>query len=286
MIFGPKAAAQDCTEASLPSTRRAVFWDVLKLQFFKLALCGLITLAAALPVFLVTMVEGLYRLSLTQQVHQGELTQELAALYSPLSRSMGAVLQIPLLLLLAVALAGVGRIIKLLAWEEPVLFWWDLRRGLRQNLGQMLVLAALMGVIRFACVYAAGKGFWLPGLLALLFLAPPAAYMAVGICVYDLPLSQQFRYALILYAHRPLATLAACAVCAVPFLFQLLPNFYVRMVAGLLGGFLIPVVMLGWFCFCFAQMDRFLNQSRYPELLGRGLSVRHTEDQPSAAGEK
>lgn len=286
MILKPKAAAQDCTEASLPATRRAVFGDVLKLQFFKLALCGLITLAAALPIFLVTMVEEIYRLSLTQQVQQGELAQELAALYSPLSRSMSAVLQIPLLLLLAVALAGIGRIVKLLAWEEPVLFWSDLRRGLQQNLRQMLVLAALTGIIRFACAYAAGQGFWLPGLLALLFLAPPAAYMAAGICVYDISLSQQFRYALILYARRPLATLAACAVCAVPFLFQYLPNLSARMIAGLLDGFLIPVVMLGWFCFCFAQMDRFINPSRYPDLVGRGLAVRHAEDQPSAIGEK
>ena len=277
MILKPKAAAQDCTAASLPATRRAIFGDVLKLQFFKLALCGLITLAAALPIFLVTMVEEIYRLSLTQQMQQGELAQELAALYSPLSRAMSAVLQIPLLLLLAVALAGIGRIVKLFAWEEPVLFWSDLHRGIQQNLRQMLVLAALTGIIRFACAYAAGQGFWLPGLLALLFLAPPAAYMTAGICVYDISLSQQFRYALILCARRPLATLAACAVCAVPFLFQYLPNLYARMIAGLLDGFLIPVVMLGWFCFCFAQMDRFINPSRYPDLVGRGLAVRHAK---------
>lgn len=286
MIFKPKAAAQDCTQTSLPATRRAVFWDVLKLQYSKLALCGLITLAASLPFFLLTMVGDIYRLSLLQQVQQGELTQDLASLYSTLSRDLSAIVQIPLLLLLAVALAGTGRIVKLLAWEEPVLFWPNLRRGLRQNLRQLLALAALAGVVRFACGYAAGRGFWLPGFLALVLLVPLAAYMMVCICVYDLPLSQQFRYALILYARRPLAALGGCIVCAVPFLFQFLPNLYVRMAVVLLDGFLMPVIMLGWFCFSFAQMDRFINPGRYPSLVGKGLVVHHTENQTSAIGEK
>lgn len=286
MIFKPKAAAQDCTQASLPATRRAVFWDVLKLQYSKLALCGLITLAASLPVFLLTMVGDVYRLSLFQQVQQGELTQELGSLYNTLSRDLSVVVQIPLLLLLAVALAGIGRIIKLLAWEEPVLFWPDLRRGLRQNLRQLLALAALTGMVRFACVYAAGRGFWLPGFLALALLVPLAAYMVVCICVYDLPLTQQFRYALILYARRPLAALGGCAVCAVPFLFQFLPNLYVRMAVALLDGFLIPVILLGWFCFSFAQMDRFINPGRYPDLVGRGLAAYHAEDRVSPLGEE
>lgn len=273
MIIKPKQAGQDCTVACLPATRRAVFFDVLKLQFFKLALCGLITLAAALPLFLLQMTCDGYDMVLYQQTQQGNLTEEMAAMYVSMLQNVSAVIEIPLLLLLAAALAGVGRVVKLLAWEQPVFFWTDLWRGVRQNIRQMLALGAAVGLVRFACVYAAGRGLWGAGLLAAVVLGPLAALMMVCISVYDLPFTQQCRYALLLYVRQPLKTLAAFAAAAALFvLVGFLPGMHIRLMGGLLAGFLIPVVLLGWFCFCFGQMDRFINPQRYPELVGRGLA--------------
>lgn len=273
MFGSPKfnSSKQDLTAAALPATRRAVFFDVLRLQYTKLLLCGLVTLAATLPLMLTALMRDGAELSLYQQAQAGAISEQNAATYITLWHNLQALVEIPLLLLPAVALAGVGRVVKLLAWEEPVWLWPDLAQGVRQNARQMLALVTLAGMVRFVCVYAAGQGMWLPGVLAAVLLGPVAAYLYVCICVYSLPFAQQLRYALLLYARRPLRTLAGVFVGALVFVPQMLPNPYLHLAGRLVSGLLIPVVALGWFCFAFAQLDRVINPDRYPDLIGRGL---------------
>lgn len=277
MLFRNKAAEQDCTEASLPATRTAVFFDVVRLQSFKLILCGLVTLTASLPFLVFALLQDGWQLSLYQQVQAGEMTAEMAALYQTNMERLTALLRIPAFLLLGIALAGVGRVIKLLAWEEPVMLWPDLRQGIRQNACQMAGLAIAVGLVGFLCRYAAGQGLqWLHP-LAIFLLGPIAAYLSACICVYDLPLQQLLRYALLLFAKYPIKTWVAFAVGLAPFLLQQIPNPYIHIAAGLLLGLLIPFIMLGWFCFAFGRMDAVINPGRYPQLLYRGLTLNHED---------
>lgn len=271
MFRRQKAAKEDYTAAKLPSTRRAVFFDVLKLQFFKLALCGLVTLAAAMPFLGIAMLQDGYQLSLYQQNVEGMLENTAAAMYHVTFQNLMGMLEIPFFLILAVALSGVSRVVKLLAWEEPVTLWPDMGKGVRQNWKQYLLLGFLTGLVSFLCRYALGQGVWLPSVLCLVLLGPVGAYLSVCICVYSLPMREQIKYALLLYSKAPLKTLLAAAACLLVFLPQYLPNPYIHLVGRLVSGFCIPIVMLGWFCFAFGQMDRAINASRYPDLVDRGL---------------
>lgn len=273
MLFRNRAAKQDCTAASLPSTRAAVFADVVRLQSFKLVLCGLVTLTASLPFLLFTLLQDGWQLSLYQQVQAGEMTAEMAALYQINMTRLIALLKIPAFLLMGIALAGVGRAIKLLAWEEPVMFWPDLRQGIRQNIRQMSALAGGIGLIGFLEAYVAGQGIQWLSYLAVFLPGPIAAYLSVCICVYDLPLRQQMQYALLLFSKHPVKTWVAFAAGLAPFLLKQIPNPYIHIAVGLLLGLLIPFIMLGWFCFAFGQMDVVINPVRYPQLLHRGLAL-------------
>lgn len=272
----PRTAKTDFTPEMLPATRREVFFDVVKLQFGKLALCGLLALGFTLPFLFSTMAQDLFQSVLYQRVAEGTLTEGAAAVYATSYQNLFPLVEVLCYLLLSVGLAGLSRIVKRLAWEENVSLGADFAKGVKQNGKQYALLGLLAGLAAFLGRYVAnlsGGTWWgyLPGLLMAVVLGPAAAYLTVTIAVYDLKFRDQVKYALILYSKSIPKTLLAAALCYLPFVPQLLPNVYCHTIGRLVSGILIPFVMLAWFLFAYDRLDKDINPGRYPELLGRGL---------------
>lgn len=66
MIFGFKTAKSDFVPDMLPHTRKQVFFDVCKLHFGKLLLCGFIMFCFSLPLHLSAVFSELYGLSVME----------------------------------------------------------------------------------------------------------------------------------------------------------------------------------------------------------------------------
>lgn len=266
MLFQSKVPQEDYSTGMLPSTRREVFFDVLKLQFPKLALCGLFSLAFTLPFLVSELVQDVYQTSL----YQSGAENEAAALYLVTFRNVFAALDVLFYVFTSIGLAGLSRIIKRLAWEEPVNVWGDFGKGVQQNGRHYALLGLLTGLAGFACRYGT-QDHILPSIAAGILLGPLAAYMTVSIAVYSLRFMDHLKYALLLYVKDVPRTLLAAAVCFLPFVSQLLPNIYCRVIGRFISGLLIPTVMLGWFLFSFYRLDQTINPVHYPELIDRGL---------------
>lgn len=116
-----RASEKDYTKQMLPQTRKAVFFDVLQLQWRNLLLLGLIVLLFSTPLLLSTIVGDVYSRSyLAELARTGqELPVEAgyALTYFEIGRRL---VNIPLLMLFCVGLAGVLRVLRQYAWEENV----------------------------------------------------------------------------------------------------------------------------------------------------------------------
>lgn len=92
MLFKAKIPEKDYGAAMLPATRREVFFDVVKLQFPKLTLCGLISLTFTLPFLISELVQDIYQAALYQS--GAESGGEAAALYLVTFQNVFAVLDV------------------------------------------------------------------------------------------------------------------------------------------------------------------------------------------------
>ncbi len=281
-FFRQKAAARDYGLHMLPKTRKAVFWDAVKLQGWKLLLLGLLLLAFSLPIHLLALAEDLYLAQLYAQTPQPSM-EVLTARAVDIS-NLRALLNIPFLLLTSLALAGAGHMLRQYAWGEPVVFWYDFRKGIRQNGWQMAALGLIAGLWNALCVYCGNLSYtqaeglaaylvYLPAAAGLLLLVPLGAIMTACIPVYSNRFAQNCRLAAVLLLHEPARLYGALLCLGIGFVSFLIPNFYCHLFGRLLLTVLVPFLMLGWYLICYALLDRKVNPRFFPQLVGRGTVV-------------
>lgn len=280
-MFKPKAAKKDYDESMLPKTRKEVFFDVLKNNWGKFILYGIFVLLISFPIHFTAVAEVFYRNYIYAQINSGALT-ELAGANAMISASNTlALIDIPLIALFAVCFSGVCHIMRQFVWEENVYIRYEYVKGIKQNAVQFLILGLLVGLVRFACIWfgniitvSAGEAAYyvsyLPTAWFLIILAPPAAYMTVCIPIYAVKFHQNVKYAFMLYFKNLFKTLLAVIVCALAFIPQLFPIPLCQIIGRAVSSLLVPIILLGWYCFAFDRLDTTINKRFYPELVGRG----------------
>lgn len=283
MKFRAKKASSDFTANMLPQTRKALFFDVVKLQWQNLLLCGLILVIFGIPLLLSLGVEDMFVMSLSQSVDLSDEAQLLQAgqqlAYVSVLRSFVNIL---LIVLLCVALSGILRVIRQHAWGENVHMLTDFARGVRDNFRQCAAVGALAGLIYALCLtlhYFVGAMqasvmsvlALLPIAISVLIVLPVFAIALAMIPVYENPLRITLRNAFAVYAAcswKVLLTLLGCLAVWIP---ALLPNFYCHMLGFLAGLLLTPFCLLAWTLFCHHLFDIHINPKFCPELVGRGI---------------
>lgn len=275
-----KAAPSDFTPAMLPQTRKAVFRDVLSLQWRSLLTLGVTTLLFGIPLLLSGLASDLYLANFQAEL-DGQITTEAlnALIYWGIGRNA---LNILFILLLSVGVAGLLRPVRQFAWEENVHIPTDFGRSLKENLRQTAALALLSGLIYFLCVvllYSA-SGYrsamvstlsLLPVFISVLLIGPVFALTLAMIPVYSNSLTANFKNALYIYTHAPLKTSGRLLICLAILLPSLLPNFYCHLFGMAAALLLAPFSLLAWLLSCFDLFDRFINPDCCPELISKGL---------------
>lgn len=278
-----RASAKDYTKQMLPQTRKAVFFDVLQLQWRNLLLLGLIMLLFSLPLLLSTLVGDVYSRSYLAELSrlEQEITPE--AMYPLAWFELGRrLVNIPLLMLFCVGLAGTLRVLRQYAWEENVHLPTEFWRGIKSNCKQTVPLGTAGGAIIALCsAVLLYSGSYRSGILAALSLLPVTVSIllvlpifslcAVMIPVYSNPLSgnlKNARYVFFTFPWSVLGTLAACAIFYVP---RMIPNLLCHVLGSLLVILALPVTGLAWTLFCYRKFDETINEKACPELIGKGL---------------
>ncbi len=279
----PKCAKEDYQISSLPQTRAQVFFDVLKLHWKELLCISLVMLLFCFPMHLFAIIEDFNIIDINEQL-TGTTAEQLAqrAYAISIAKYISALIKIPCFLIVAVAIAGFGRVIKRFSWEQHVSLTVDFSKGVKDNVGQMLLLALTVGIVNFIATYCYANSTYIEDALlsvallvlvafCILVLVPVAGYTVVCICLYNNTFGGHLKMAFTVYSKNPFKSLLATLCCAIPFVPQFLPFLLSHFIGRIVATILIPFVFLGWFLFALNQLDEVVNKRFYPEFVGKGI---------------
>lgn len=284
MKFRKKQAARDFTEAMMPHTRKAVFLDALKMNWFEFMLMGLLMFVLMIPILLVDAMKWYTVSQIMLQVSE-ETTPEIALSLRMQIAEIGntaAIIKLPLYVVYAIVFSGLLRIIRQLAWEEVVVYRHDFWKGVKQNWKQTVCVAIIIGVLNNIGTYLsnistmlsdqtlsfAASGF---NGVSLLIIFPILFIHLVCVAVYNNTFIQNFRIGMAIYAHGFLKVFL-CLLCAgVFFVIKLYPLPWLQLVCGAVGALLLPISLLAWMLCLFNLLDKYINKTYYPEMVRKGL---------------
>lgn len=275
-----KKASTDFERSMLPQTRRAVFWDVVKLQWRKLLGISLLMLVSALPLLLIAVYEDSY--ILTAYEDSGIPLETIPALLTPL-HIFCAVLSIPALIIFFLGLSGAIRVVRQLAWGENAMVFPDFIIGLRQNWKQFLPTGLL-----FSFGYALAKigwhsslatqagANWIQGIalgLLIFLVAPLVACCMVVIAVYQNSFWGNLKLAAYIYLKSPLKAVGSMLLAfGLSVAVWVIPHLQLHLIGSIPAIMAFILGLLGWMLFVFNQLDKHYNAEHYPEFVGKGVN--------------
>ncbi len=278
-----KIATKDYEASMLPQTRRAVFFDVFKLQWRKLLILGGILVLFSLPMIVLNLLRDGYAIGLFYGAEGAtEEAKNQAGIQLLFADVWKNVLQIIPFMIYSVGLAGVLRVLRQFAWGENIYIPTDFGKGVKDNWRAMLALSFLAGgslalchFLYYLAVCYQTDTMWMVCIIPIAFCAifalPVFAVSAVMIPVYNNPLTQVFRMAFLVYVKGfgkvLLGVLLTVALRAI----GMLPNTFCHFVFGLVASVAAPTILLAWTLFCYNRFDKDINPAICPELIGRGL---------------
>lgn len=275
-----KKSQTDYTRSMLPQTRKAVFFDVVQLQWRALVLLGFILLMGYIPLLLSNVIGDLSVAAAYRATETAEQAAKAAqgAVYTHVLLSM---INIPLSVVFCLGLSAVLRPLRQFAWLENVHLPTDLPRGIRDNFLHTAALGALTGVIYTLCLMAyynaAAAESLLSGILQLLpagfsvlVVAPVFAIALMMIPVYTNKLWPTLKNAFVVYTKTAPRTLGFGLLCLLIWVPSLIPNFYCHIFGSVFACLASPFALLAWMLFCFDRFDAHINPLVSPELIGKG----------------
>lgn len=273
-----KQAQQDFTFAQLPHNRAEVFADCYKMRFVTILCLGLVMLLFCLPLFGVQLFTDIVGNSIYDRLLKGELTDAEATSSLNSLRVLTSVIAIPCWVCFAVGLSGVMRIIRQLAWGDPVFFFSDFRQGIKDSVGRFVAVFAICATLNFVQVFCVR---WLSGLsviayapsvLLVVVALPAAVWMSLQTVVYNVKFGKCFTNAIAFYGRTIFQTLGlvllACAVWAVTLIASLMVKYIVFAVIVVL---VLPAYLLTSFLFASGVFDKFLNKESFPDYYDKGV---------------
>ena len=284
-----KIAEQNYTQGMLPQNRKAVFWDVVHLQWAKLLLLGAILLAFFLPTLMVNLAYDLYAVGVYMVADGADAVKKTQAGFHLMSiDTLKNLVNMITFAIYGVGAAGVTRVIRQFAWGENVHIPTDFSKGVKDNAKNTALLFGLAGLILTMCValhylatvYGTDQ-FWLIAMIPIIFsvlvVLPVGALCLVMIPVYSNNLFQTAKMALYVYISAFVKVLPGAIVFVLLRAVSLLPNFWIHLAGGMMVGILTPFLLLAWTLFCYNQFDKHLNPTLCPEIIGRGVYTPESE---------
>ena len=292
-----KERSEDYARSTLPSSRWALFWDILKGRFGRMILVNLLVLATFLPLIAILVwrwiVVGAQGLS-------GPFGGGLGAGYPALPNIAGAAeemtfgtdllffgLMIPAMAIAGLGLSGGMYIIRNMIWTEGVFVANDFARGIKRNYWNVLEAVLIFSAMLFFAKTMGNLADWLVArgaphagwLVASKVIGYIFVALAILICLWMISLGvnykqgpwQLFRNAVVMTFGTFPQTIIFAAFALWPIILVLFTSGFV-LVIGLLLLILLSLswAMLVWMDFSQWAFDKFVNPN-IGVATGRGL---------------
>lgn len=273
-----KQSQQDFTFAQLPHNRAEVFVDCYKMRWGTILGIGLIILLFCLPLLCAEMFTDVVGTSIYDRMQKAEITETeaIAALNS--LRVLVALIDIPCWTCLAVGIAGVTRIIRQLAWGEPIFFFSDFKQGIRDNAWRFVAIFAICALLNFMREFCQR---WLtdisvlafvPFVLLIFVLLPVALWMLAQSTIYKVGFAKSFSNGVAFYGKTILQTLATVVVACLMWFITLISAIIVKYVVFVsVIVLLVPTYWMFWFLFSSSIFDQYINKTQFPDFYDKGV---------------
>ncbi len=277
-------ASQNFETSMLPQTRKAIFFDVIKLHWSSFLSYGFLILLFMLPLYVITLAQQVLvwqQYALLEGLPDAEKLESIQNIYA--LQNTAACFKIPCLMIAALGLAGLIRVIRQYAWEENVFFSFDFSTGIKSNSKQFLLLGLLAGIINLLVTYYNGLSAFakssfssilltLPVGLALAVALPLIAFAMVSISIYSNKFSVVLMTSFSLSVKTFFKTIVRLLGILSPLALFLIPNLLIQFAVLLVYALAFPTLLLTWYLYALDQFDKHINAQYYPELVGKGLA--------------
>ena len=130
----------------LPSTRKELFFDIIKNHFPRLVGLGLLMLAFMTPLILSFLIGDILSNNLYQSLMNKTLTQEQYEYLFFVNRLILSGIQLICVVILSIGMGGIIKVYKRLLFLEPVFFKDDFKMGVKDSWKSMLFIYFVLGL--------------------------------------------------------------------------------------------------------------------------------------------
>ncbi|MBE7086834.1 MAG: hypothetical protein E7369_00860 [Clostridiales bacterium] len=307
LIMGSEKS-EGYARASLPSNRWELFFDIFKGRFWKLVIVNLLTLIFFIP--LIVLIFFRYVALLNYGI-MAPFSQGFGVGYQGVSSLVGfnesivlnvnmmMYLFLPIAVMIAmVGVSGGAYVIRNMVWTEGIFVSNDFWRGIKQNIGQLLLAGLVYSIIFYIVnisigmvdqVLAVGGGIgWLLTLskvlsiILLVFISMMFMHMVTMSVTYKLTFWQLIKNAFMFTLGLLPQNIFFLAVGLVPFILMLFGGFFftIGIILALLFG--ISYFLLVWTDFCQWAYDKFINDRVPGAQKNRGIYEKVKESDSGA----
>jgi len=271
-----KKASNDFKETDLPSNRIEMFKDCLKVRYGELLKTGLVSFIFFVPILLIMLMKTV---GLSNILSSGEGTAEEIAISSYTTVFIFDLLMVIASIVAALGIAGLTRVIRQIAWGEPLFFTKDFFDGIKLN-GKFIVGAtfflsftyAMSDVLMYSPASMPALIKTLPTGALIIMIIPLYLYNLSQVNVYDITLVKGTKNSCILYIKSAPKTLLFVLTIIVISCIKYISYFLISLgILSLLLIAVLPIFYLAWFLFSCTTLDKVININYYPEIVDKGI---------------
>lgn len=284
LIMGSEKS-EGYARSTLPSNRWELFWDIVKGRFGKLVIINLLMLLFFIPLIALLVIRYVSLLNygmlcpFSQGFGVGYQSVPSFAGYSEsiaLNVNVYVLFLLPVTVLIAmVGVSGGAYVIRNMVWTEGIFVANDFWKGIRQNVGQLLLCGALYSVLIYLDVVSysmAGQLLAVGGgtrwvliasravmLVAMAFITVMFMHAITMSVTYKLTFRQLIKNSFIFSIGLLPMNVFFLLICAIPFLLLYLGSFFVAFSLVFLVLVGLSFAMLVWTDYCQWSYDKFIN---------------------------
>lgn len=268
-----KSSKKDYTADDLPQTRKDVFFDCFKEHLSVLFRLGFLCFLFFIPIIILMLMYDGYVVNSIDALPE-QTPEAISEVYYSANAVYGLV-QVFAFALFFLLFSGVVQILRQLAWNEPLFFGDDFKRGLKSNALRFALSAFFLAGTSYMIKLNSGEvTYYVFNAIYIIVLLPIILWEMTQGVYYKVRTLESIKNALFCYLKTVPVTLLIVVLSAVPFwaVINFVPNFTVKYVVLLvLAAFYIVPLCLAWLLYACHIFDENINKENYPSIYRKGM---------------